>query len=453
MKEPDPMRMNGLARRRLALGAVPALSAALVAACSGPLAARSQTAAPAAGGPVPLLYWSQRAPQDRLGQGVKAALDDYLARNPGRVSLEIGEGGAALGMEKIKTAIAGGTPPNLYGGLYQAPAADLFALGALLDLNTELRANKDWARIKADLIPSTLDGCTWKGKLTMMPMMLAQQVLGINKHIMARAGVPLPPHGFTWNDFLDFGRKVIDPPDRVLFPFNYTWSALMSWLLANGLQPMNKERTKLLYDTPEMRETVQWLHDQVTRGIARNGPSNFNDGGSVTESVNEAAATPPPRFPNVDPGDGSGIHVTHFPFGPANTRKLVATYANNYGLVALKSPDARQVALSAEIAGWAGRADVQTKIAEASGHPPSSLTAAREENLPRRIKDNPILNKINEFGKYSYLTPNFPNWTAAADILTQNLGRVARGELLPRDALADAQQRMQPLIDEDLKRG
>ncbi|MBI3971417.1 MAG: extracellular solute-binding protein [Chloroflexi bacterium] len=445
----------GMTRRPLVLGGFWATaSAAYVAACGGPEQAKSEApAAPAAGAPVALLYWSQRGPQDRLGLGPKAALDDYQAKNPGKVTLEIGEGGAALSMEKIKTAIAGGTPPNLYGGLYQAPAADLFALGALLDINAELRTNKEWAKNKADLIPQTLDGCTWKGKLAMMPMMLAQQVLGINKHVLARVGVPLPPHGFTWNDFLDLGRKVAEPPDRVLFPFNYTWSALMSWLFANGLQPMNKERTKLQYDTPQMVETVQWLHDQVTKGIARNGASQFNDGGSVTESVNEAAAAQPPRFPNVDPGDGSGIHITHFPFGPSNTSKVVMTYANNYGLVVLKPSDARKAALSAEIAGWAARPDVQVKIAEASGHPASSLTAAKPENLARRIKDNVILSKINEFGRYSQLTPNFPNWTAVGNILSENLKRVANGELRPRDALADAQQKMQPLIDEDLKRG
>ena len=95
---------------------------------------------------------------------------------------------------------------------------------------------------------------------------------------------------------------------------------------------------------------------------------------------------------------------------------------------------------------------MQTKIAEASGHPPPNLTAARDEVLPARIKDNPILSKINEFGKYTYLTPNFPSWAKGMDILTENFGRVMKGELRPRDALADVQPRIQALVDEDLRR-
>jgi multiple sugar transport system substrate-binding protein len=284
-------------------------------------------------------------------------------------------------------------------------------------------------------------------------MMLAQQVLGINKHLTARAGVALPKQGFTWSDFLDWGRRVAQPPDLALFPFPYTWSSLNSWLYANGQLPLNSDRTRVLFDTPGALETLQWLHDQVTAGWGRNGAADFDQGKSVTESVNEAAAMPPPRFPNIDPGDGSGLHVTHFPFGPSNSKKQIITYANNYGLIAFKVPHAAKQAMSAEIAGWSGRSDVQVKIAEASGHPPSNLVAAKPENLPKRIKDNAILNLINDYGKYAYLTPNFPRWTEAMNLLQENLKQVAAGQLRPRDALADAQPKIQQMATEDLQRG
>jgi ABC-type glycerol-3-phosphate transport system substrate-binding protein len=442
-------------RRMMQVGG--ALGAAGLGAACG-VAGQSNDAAPAAPAqaPVALLYWSQRAPGDRLGNGVKAALDDFVARHPGRITLEVGESGAALGMERIKTAIAGGTQPDLYGGLYQSPAVELFALGAVLDLNAELRTDKDWAKNKGELIASNLEGCSWKGKLAMMPMMLAQQVLGINKQIMVKAGVPLPATGFTWTDFVELGRKVVQPGERWLMSWNYTWSAYNSWIYANGLAPLSADRTKVLYDTPQMLETLQWLHDLASAGqVFRPGPSTvpeFDSGTFVAESVNEAAAMQPPRYPNVDSGDGAGLFVTHFPLGPSNVRRQIITYANTYGLIALKSGDPKRVAAAAATAGWGARAEVQTKIAAASGHPPPNLTAAREEVLPARIKDNPILNKINEFGKHTYLTPNFPSWTKGMEVLTENFGRVMKGELRPRDALSDAQPKIQALVDEDLRR-
>ena len=322
-----------------------------------------------------LLYWSQRAPGDRLGNGVKAALDDYVARNPGRVTLEVGEGGSALGMERIKTAIAGGTQPDLYGGLYQSPAVELFALGAVLDLNRELRTDKDWTKSKSELIPSNVDGCSWKGQFVMVPMMLAQQVLGLNRQLMTRAGVPLPAQNFTWNDFVELGRKVVQPGERWLMSWNYTWSAYNSWIYANGLAPLSTDRTKVLYDTPQMLETLQWLHDLATAGqIFRAGPSTvpeFDGGTFVAESVNEAAAMQPPRYPNVDTGDGAGLFVTHFPIGPSNTKRQIITYANTYGLIALKSSDPRKVAAAAALAGWGARAEVQTEDRRGLGAPPA----------------------------------------------------------------------------------
>jgi maltose-binding protein MalE len=73
--------------------------------------------------------------------------------------------------------------------------------------------------------------------------------------------------------------------------------------------------------------------------------------------------------------------------------------------------------------------------------------------LPARIKANPILNKIAEYGKFTYLTPNFPHWTDAMTLLQDNFMRIMKGELRPKDALADAQPKIQQLVDDDLRRG
>ena len=91
-----------LGRARADRGAAP-----LAAACGAAGSKGSDAPGAPAAAPVTLLYWTQRAPEDRLGNGVKAALDDYGATFPGKINLEVGEGGQPLGLEKIKTAIAG----------------------------------------------------------------------------------------------------------------------------------------------------------------------------------------------------------------------------------------------------------------------------------------------------------------------------------------------------------
>jgi ABC-type glycerol-3-phosphate transport system substrate-binding protein len=437
------------------------LAGGSLAACAGVgLPGSPARTAPAAA--VPLEHWNTRGTSDP-GRGVMAALDDYEARNPGFVRLATVAVPANQVMDKAKAALAGGTPPHLIGGETQAQAAELFLLGSVTDLNQALRASREWARFKADCIPGVLDGCTWKGALPFMPLGIAQELTGINKQVLLRAGVPLPADGYSWSDFLELGRKTARPPELVLFEFAYTYSDLVRWMHANGQAPLNAERTKVLYDTPPVLETLQWLHDQVTRGVARNSDGTFDkgsDGGTVTTSVNTNAAFHPgrgtaaARFPNVDPkGDGAGIHVTHYPFGPSNAKKQVLTFANARGLIVMKTADAKKDEAAAFVAEWAGRPDVQTTIAEASGQSPAGLTAGKEENLPPNIKTNAMLKAINAYSKGAYLTPNLPSWLRATAILQENLQRVFKGELLPRNALLDAQQKMQPLVDEDLRRG
>ena len=123
-----------------------------------------------------------------------------------------------------------------------------------------------------------------------------------------------------------------------------------------------------------------------------------------------------------------------------------------------KSPDAVKVAAAVEIAAWAARADVQARIVAVSLTPPANTVAARDENLPRQVRENPILKAINlkainDGVRFALPTPNFPSWNAATTIVNDQLQRLAKGELRPRDALSAVQARVQALFDDDLKRG
>ena len=157
----------GMVRRRLlgtgAAGAAGGLGA-LLAACQPGAATGTGGAPPPVAAPVALLYWSQRAPGDRLGNGVKAGLDDDVARNPGRVTIEAGENGAVLAMEKLKAALAAAVAPDLYGGLFQAQAAELLLIGGVVDLNTELKADREWAKARGELSPAVVEGSGWQGQ-------------------------------------------------------------------------------------------------------------------------------------------------------------------------------------------------------------------------------------------------------------------------------------------------
>lgn len=463
--------MADMTRRRLFLVSALAGTGVTIAACGEtvPPARPAATAAPAPAAPtaavvaptvpapaptrapVRVLHWFGYAPPHRFGKAQQAVLDDFQTRNPGRVVLEVGEASATVALAKIKTTIAAGTPPSMWFG-WQVEASDLFGLGAVADLNEELKANKDWGRIRGELIPTLLNGASWKSKLTLMPMMADPNVIGFNKKFLETVGVALPADGYTWEEFLQIGQRAAQPPDRVLGQFNYLWSALQWWGFTNGVVPLSADRTKVQFDSPGMLATLEWLHQQVGRGMLRNGPGDFDLGKTLTEVINPGTVTPP-RYPNVDPGDGSGVHVTHYPIGPLNTKKELITAGNVFGFVVFKGNDRAQVEAAAEIAAWSVRPDVQLKVAQASTNAPANLVAAKDPAISRMFGDNTILKRLNHFAQFDYPTPNFPSWGAATMAIDGALGRVAKGELVPKDALAEIQSKVQALVDEDLKKG
>jgi len=450
------MRGIGTERtRRGLLGGLAGLAllpgTALLAACGGQPGegAAGGAAASKAKGPVPVLHWFGYAPPHRFGLAQQAVLDDFQARNPGRVTLDIGESGSNVALAKIKTAVAAGTQPTMWFD-WQVEASDLHSISALVDLNAALKGNKDWGKNKADLIPTLVDGAQWKGQLTLVPMIADPNVLGFNKKLLAQAGAAPPRTGYTWEEWLELGRKAAAPPDRVLGQFIYNWSSLQWWGFSNGQVPLSADRTKALYDTPQMQATLEWLDQNVMRGLLRNGPGDFDAGKTLTEVINPGTITPP-RYPNVDPGDGSGVYVTHYPLGPNNTKKEPITAGNVFGFVVFKGANADAIAAAAEIAAWSVRPEVQLKVAQASSNPPSNRAAANDPALAKLFNDNPILRALNEQAKYDYPTPNLPSWNKATALIDETLGRLAKGELRPKDALADIQGKVQALVDQDLK--
>jgi ABC-type glycerol-3-phosphate transport system substrate-binding protein len=347
--------------------------------------------------------------------------------------------------------VAAGTPPDLWQTDHIS-AAQIFSLGALADLQAALRTHRDWGRLKSELVPSLVEASTWKGQLTLVPVTYGPQGLAFNKRHLAQASVPPPPLRYTWNDFLDIGRKAARPPERWLFFFQYNALRLGFWWRVNGQRPISADKTKVLVDTPQIRETLQWCHDQVTQTqLAHNGATNFNAGEAVTDHTNVAAVTVP-QYPNLDPGDGSGILVTHYPLGPSNTKREPAISGNTFGFAIFKAAGDQKVAAAAELAAWAARPDVQAKTVDASNLFPTHVGASKQPAFPRRFQENPILKALTDLTPYGVPEPNFPSWGAATAILTEHLQRLEKGELLPRDVLAQAQPRMQALIDEDLRK-
>ena len=342
--------MVAVIRRKYLGGAAVALGGLLAAACgeptvryvgqpqagpagpAGPQGVKGATGAQGAQGaqgaagiaakkPPAVQFWHWAGPQHRFSLANVAVVEDFKARNERAALVDIqtaGDGRAS--MSKIKSFLAADTPPNVWTP-WQVEAADLFSLGAVIDLDAALRTNQDWATAKPNMIPFLLEGVLWKGQQTLMPMFPDPHGQGYNTHILREAGLDFPADGYTWEDFIGLGQKIYIPEKRRLVDFGYDGHRMLWWMGNNGGFPIDDTRTKLQWDSPIARETLEWAHEHAKRTrlfISQsefnkdnpepytNSNGNFNKGGRLANIINPGTVTPP-RYPDIDPGDGSGI--------------------------------------------------------------------------------------------------------------------------------------------------
>ncbi len=485
--------MVAVIRRKYLGGAAAALGGLLAAACgeptvryvgqpqagpagpAGPQGAKGVTGAQGAQGaqgaagiaakkPPEITFWHRIAPPHRFGLADQAVVKHFKENHPRGALVDIPtENSGGAGMDKIKSFLAADTPPNVWTP-WQVEAADLFALGATVDLNAALRTNTDWAKTKGEMIEFLLNGVQWKGQQILMPMFPDPHGLGFNTSILKEEGIDFPEEGYTWDDFDEIGKATVTRDGgavtRTLWSMRYSlyWTVIVLGPM-NGAFPRDPAGTKWQVDTPGMLESLEYVYKHhrelgyAQTDIGKDGKYYFNNKAKVTEVINPGTVTPP-RYPDVDPGDGSVIRVTHYPHGPANTKKQITTPGNCFGCVVFKVGDQDAQEVSADLAAWSVREDVQLLVSAASGHPPANLAAGRNPGINAALRDNPILHQLNHLAQYDVPTPAAPSMAKMLfEIGGEVFKRLENGELTPKTALEESQRLTAPLYEEDLKRG
>ena len=99
------------------------------------------------------------------------------------------------------------------------------------------------------------------GKYYGLPFMVAPTAFYYNKTLSARAGVPEPTEGWTWDDLLDASKRLTKPGENQWgvqivpgFEFN-----LLTFIWSPGGDYINKERTKTTLDEPGLSRACSTL--------------------------------------------------------------------------------------------------------------------------------------------------------------------------------------------------
>ena len=145
-----------------------------------------------------IYWWGNQERHDRTLR----ALEAYRARNP-HVTFTPEFTAWSGYWDKLAVMVASGNPPDVIQMDY-AYLLEYAQRGALMDLTPWLGS----ALQLGDMDPQLVRAGMVDGKLYAVSLGLNVQVLHVNRTLLARAGLDVPPLDWTWEDFVDYSRKV-----------------------------------------------------------------------------------------------------------------------------------------------------------------------------------------------------------------------------------------------------
>ena len=446
-----PPRTLSISRR-----AVLALSGTLGTAAAGAACTPGSAppaGAPAAGkpaGPVTLDLWHDWGTTGGGGLAMLDQIEEYQKRNP-QVTVN---NTADANRAKFVTALASDTVPDLF----KLNAPELIEFGeqsALLPLDDQIRRDKWDLKQYFDF---AVQQTTYKGKVLAITHHPDIRLLFWSKKVFRDAGLDENKPPATWVDVETQAQRLLkrDGSPQARYGFIPTWTSNL-WLLqywqSNGAQILSEDGRKVLFNGQPAIDATAWalrLTDAVNGGIdaVNEWNTTLNVGGAYRGFARERVGLMLYGnwllFPVTEENPTLAFGTQTWPGGPgASGKPFVFGGGTMVGATrATKKADAAWDYLKF-VGGKDGQYLVQKRTSDVAGHREAA-------NLPEIVSQNlgrkdvlPLFEKANALA----YVPS-PAGPALEQLLGETQTRLLRREQTPKDALAEAAQLAQQLLDE-----
>ncbi len=172
--------------------------------------------------------------------------------------------------KRLNADLAAGTPANVVLLNYRnytafAQKGALEPLQAYLDQSTLLKPG--------DFYAEALQPYHYRGEVTCIPQNISSLVVYYNKKLFDAAGVPYPQAGWTWDDFLHAAQALTKADqDQYGVGVEPALIRVAPFIWQNGGELVaNPGISRLLVDSPEAREAIQWFTDLQVKHHAAPG--------------------------------------------------------------------------------------------------------------------------------------------------------------------------------------
>jgi multiple sugar transport system substrate-binding protein len=158
------------------------------------------------GGPVNIVLWHGYT--DVEGKAMTAAAKLFNATHPGVHITVQNYGNSDYALQKVLTALRGGTYPDIVY-LYGSWAANVARTPKAVDIGPLIKSDPsiNWQ----DFWPAERQAVSVDGKIVGVPALVDNLALVYNKKLFDQAGIPYPTPTWTWADFRAAAKRLTNP--------------------------------------------------------------------------------------------------------------------------------------------------------------------------------------------------------------------------------------------------
>jgi multiple sugar transport system substrate-binding protein len=423
--------------RRNGLFSILVILMLLVAACGGgqntgsqpaaeegaPSASEAEaTQAPAAAEGVTQLQLMGWASSEAENTRLQEVVDQFNAANPDlSVTLNL----VPDYDTKLQTALAGGTPPDVF-------YVDSFRLPDLVNANA-LAAVGDQLDNPDDFYPTLRDAFTVDGTFYCPPKDFGTLALQYNTALFDAAGLEYPTAEWTWEDLRAAAEALTNPDTGVVgLALNPDFARWIAFIYQAGGSVTDEAVTTMTINSPEAQEAFTFYLDLVAAGFA--AQSSDLDSGWPGEAFGKGLAAMTmegnwiipflaDQFPDIQYG------VTELPAGPAGKATMAFTVC--YGVPASAANPEASIRLVNYLTGAEGM-----KAWTDLGLAMPTRQSLREDWLAQFPNLEPFLNGADYARKWQFR----PGFNDVLDAVNNGLQQAYTGGALAEDILSEAEE-------------
>lgn len=393
---------------------------------------------------VEVVYLSRATP-DQLEVWEKL-VSAFEKKHPGiKVRIENIPSGGSEYWTKLQVMTAGGTPPDVVF-MESQRIAGFVSKDSIVDLTPLVQ--RDSQEIKMDdFFPQAINAYTFHGRIYGIPNDIAIWVVFYNKDALESAGLPLPEEGWTWNDLLEYARKLtVDKngdgsPDMFGF-YTPPWCYyLWIWQAGGDIfeDPMNP--VKPIFNTSPVIRAVSFVHDLLYRyrvmplptDFSSKGPTEFFSAGKIAMMIDGHWMVPYYE---------KAITTFEWDVAPLPKDKRRANWAGGSAFCIMKGTKHLEEAW--KFVKFATGEEGQKILVKLNFSTPArkSIAYSKEFLSPPPGHEEVFVNEI----KYGRILPRHPRWLEMDDMIRNVLSEVWLDMKSPVDAAQQIQNSLQKIV-------